>query len=259
MSTFSVGETYTKNQIYTHLNVPTNQQGGKWGTGYLSHDDEYFIFANIGVVARTGHEHDNSFIGNDLSWAGKPTSKLSNPSIQAMLDPDATVHVFTRTGNRDPWTYEGRGRAAWSKDVTPVKVLWSFDDRELRLPEEVDMPEATNGDNDRLYKEGAVRQVQVNRYERSGAARRKCIEAHGDSCAVCGFNFGEVYGDFGRGYIHVHHLKPIARIGEAYELDPVQDLRPVCPNCHAMIHRMDTPLSIEELREVIQDAARDRS
>jgi hypothetical protein len=37
------------------------------------------------------------------------------------------------------------------------------------------------------------------------------------------------------------------RDGEEYEVDPVKDLRPVCPNCHAMIHRRSPPLSIEEI------------
>ncbi|MEW5967974.1 MAG: HNH endonuclease [Pseudomonadota bacterium] len=47
--------------------------------------------------------------------------------------------------------------------------------------------------------------------------------------------------------MHVHHLKPLALTDGAYELDPIADLRPVCPNCHAMLHRGENVLSIEEL------------
>ena len=87
------------------------------------------------------------------------------------------------------------------------------------------------------YVEGAVKTVKVNQYERSGAARDECIRHYGPTCAVCKFDFGVVYGDIGLGFIHVHHLKPLSEITGEYEPDPKKDLIPVCPNCHAMIHR----------------------
>ena len=60
------------------------------------------------------------------------------------------------------------------------------------------------------------------------------------------------YGDdLGRDFIHVHHLKPVGEVGEAYVLDPVRDLRPVCPNCHAMLHQRLPALKIEQLKEII--------
>lgn len=101
------------------------------------------------------------------------------------------------------------------------------------------------------YIEGAVTQVVVNKYERSAAARKACVDAHGCTCAVCKFDFGAVYGALGQGFIHVHHLIELSSIGEAYEVDPIKDLRPVCPNCHAMLHRRVPALSIEELRVML--------
>lgn len=99
--------------------------------------------------------------------------------------------------------------------------------------------------------EGAKQQVTVNAYERDSTAKRRCIKRWGCSCAVCGFDFHKVYGDLGKGFIHVHHLKPIHTIGEAYLLDPENDLRPVCPNCHSMLHRKKEVLSIDELRNIL--------
>jgi 5-methylcytosine-specific restriction protein A len=69
---------------------------------------------------------------------------------------------------------------------------------------------------------------------------------------VCGLDFGERYGALGEGFIHVHHLTELASIGREYEVDPVRDLRPVCPNCHAMLHRTDPALSPEELRAILE-------
>lgn len=100
--------------------------------------------------------------------------------------------------------------------------------------------------------EGAKKQVTVNAYERDSTAKPRCISKWGTACVVCSFDFGAAYGELGQGFIHVHHLRPIHTIGESYELDPENDLRPVCPNCHSMLHRRRTALSIEELADQLR-------
>ncbi|MDM8521839.1 HNH endonuclease [Desulfococcaceae bacterium HSG8] len=109
-------------------------------------------------------------------------------------------------------------------------------------------------DSAQVFREGAVRRVSVNAYERDKEARQKCIDHYGSACSVCGFDFGKTFGERGKGFIHVHHLIPVSEIAEEYEVDPVEDLRPVCPNCHAMIHRRPPPLSIEEIRILLNSA-----
>jgi len=104
----------------------------------------------------------------------------------------------------------------------------------------------------KTFIEGAIRTIRVNAYERNPAARLACIHHYGTACSVCGFDFGEIYGEIGEGFIHVHHLKPLSSLGEAYQVDPVVDLRPVCPNCHEMIHSREPSLSIAELSAVIE-------
>ena len=106
--------------------------------------------------------------------------------------------------------------------------------------------------------EGARTQVWVNRYERSHEARKQCLEHHGYECICCGVLMADRYGALGRDYIHVHHLVPLGEIGEGYEVDPVTDLVPVCPNCHAMLHRRSPPLTPDELRREIRDSASSR-
>jgi HNH endonuclease len=103
-------------------------------------------------------------------------------------------------------------------------------------------------DPDVLF-EGCKKTVTVNAYERNPVARKKCIEHYGAKCAVlaCGFDFEKVYGHIGKGFIHVHHLTKLSDIGQGYIVDPIKDLRPVCPNCHAMLHQKNPPYSIEEL------------
>lgn len=101
------------------------------------------------------------------------------------------------------------------------------------------------------YAEGAKKQIRVNAYERNPKARTACLEHHGYACSVCGFNFESMYGTLGKEFIHVHHRNPLALTNGKYKLDAIADLRPVCPNCHAMLHRGEVLLSIEQLRTTL--------
>jgi 5-methylcytosine-specific restriction protein A len=115
-------------------------------------------------------------------------------------------------------------------------------DRTVRLPEEV--PEN--------FPEGLVRQILVDRVERSPEARARCIELHGHRCAACGMDFAEIYGAEFEGLIHVHHLHPVSRAkGHARHVDPRRDLRPVCPNCHAAIHWAGKTRAIKTIAALI--------
>ncbi|MCY3893785.1 MAG: HNH endonuclease [Acidimicrobiaceae bacterium] len=104
--------------------------------------------------------------------------------------------------------------------------------------------------------EGAKTRVEVNRYERNQQNRERCIAEHGTSCTVCSMDFGSTYGAFAEGYIHVHHVVPLAQIEDHVNhiVDPVNDLVPVCPNCHAMLHlHPDKPCTVEKLRQLLTE------
>lgn len=103
------------------------------------------------------------------------------------------------------------------------------------------------------YVEGLAHEVLVNQIERSSEARDACIHHYGCVCQVCKTNFAQRYGELGVGFIHVHHRVPLASIAREYRVDPIRDLVPVCPNCHAMLHRREPPLEIDELREHLND------
>ncbi|WP_416376897.1 HNH endonuclease [Marinobacter sp. THAF197a] len=92
----------------------------------------------------------------------------------------------------------------------------------------------------------------VNRYERDRNARDACIQHYGPRCTVCALEFEARYGEIGRGFIHVHHTVPVSRLGEEYTVDPIEDLVPMCPNCHAMLHRRNPPYSVSELKSALE-------
>jgi 5-methylcytosine-specific restriction endonuclease McrA len=122
---------------------------------------------------------------------------------------------------------------------------------EFQLPEEIPYRPA--------YSEGSVCRIEVNPYERDPKARSDCIKFHGSSCCICGFNFGAVYGPEAEGYIHVHHIRPLSEIGGEYVVDAVADLRPVCPNCHAVLHLHGACRMIDDVRQVLARKGRTES
>jgi 5-methylcytosine-specific restriction protein A len=116
-------------------------------------------------------------------------------------------------------------------------------------------PSESEGDETDAGTEGNRISVLVNKYERNPKNRNICIRHYGAICKACDFDFSATYGDIGIGYIHVHHLHPLAvSDGKAKIPDPIKDLRPVCPNCHEMLHRGDPlhPKTIEQLKEIIE-------
>lgn len=117
-------------------------------------------------------------------------------------------------------------------------------------PDEVHPEEVTDPSS---FHEGGTRRVVVNAYERDPRARTACLKKHGYSCGVCGLLFEKRYGDVGRAFIHVHHLVPVATRRSAYRLNAVKDLIPVCPNCHAMLHKCEPPLLPDELKRMLHD------
>lgn len=100
--------------------------------------------------------------------------------------------------------------------------------------------------------EGAATRVMTNHYERSRSNRAIAIIVHGSACLACGFDFGSIYGEVGAGYVEIHHLTPVHSMGEARVVNPLEELVPLCANCHRMVHRVSPPIPPDVLTEIIQ-------
>ena len=70
-------------------------------------------------------------------------------------------------------------------------------------------------------------------------------------CEACSLDFAEAYGPLGEGFIECHHRMPLA-LGSVRKTT-IKDLALVCPNCHRMLHRAKEPLSVEELRVIVEE------
>lgn len=122
----------------------------------------------------------------------------------------------------------------------------------LSIPEEISSQQLSK------LKEGAKYQITVNAYERNKEARKVCIEYYKKLnngkvvCQICGFNFETFYGEVAAGKIHVHHIKSLHEIGEEYEINAINDLIPICPNCHLVIHTKEPAYTPQEIRKMLK-------
>lgn len=97
--------------------------------------------------------------------------------------------------------------------------------------------------------EGARIQITATSYERNPENRTKCLNKWGATCQICGFDAANIYGSEFAGLIHVHHIHPLGEIGKEHTIDPENDLIPVCPNCHMILHaKKDGTYTPDEIR-----------
>lgn len=100
--------------------------------------------------------------------------------------------------------------------------------------------------------EGTMKKVYTSVYERDPKLRKEALRRHGLTCFACGFNFEQVYGEYAKGYIHIHHTQPLFENEGKKRKGIVEDLVPVCANCHSVIHRRrNETKSINEIKEMI--------
>lgn len=155
----------------------------------------------------------------DVVWDAEPRDVLFDRQVFGMQ----TIHTI--------------GKAALDS------LLLNSKSTGTNYPDEVDENE---------FPEGGVKKVLVNAYERDPKARAACLKHHGYRCKACDMMFAEEYGEIGIDYIHVHHIKPVASKKKRSMTDAKNDLVPVCPNCHAMLHRGTKLMTVSQLRKIIK-------
>ena len=124
--------------------------------------------------------------------------------------------------------------------------------RERQARMEQPIPPTNEQMADPTYAEGGTILVEMTRYERDPRARQACLDHYGACCQVCEVPMDRIYGRAMTGYIHIHHIRPLAKQGTHHRVDPTHDLLPVCPNCHTYLHQEDPPISIARARTQIR-------
>jgi predicted HNH restriction endonuclease len=83
-------------------------------------------------------------------------------------------------------------------------------------------------------------------------AKRLALQQYGElRCEVCGFSFGETYGDRAKDYIEGHHRKAVSEM-QPGDTTAVEDIAMLCSNCHRTIHAKFPYISVDELRGMLR-------
>lgn len=91
------------------------------------------------------------------------------------------------------------------------------------------------------------------RIDRNTALSRKVKKIKGYQCEACFMKFDEIYGDIGKEFIESHHLRPFSDLGiGSFKVDLENDFAVLCSNCHSMIHKLEDPSNLNELRRIIK-------
>ena len=244
--------------------LATYRSRGLWATAWscgrrkaIHAGDRVFLLKQgperpLGLFA-SGFLTSGAYMGRHFSQPRKKAIFV-DVDFDVLLDPRCEVLPRKRLDvlpfSLVNWNTQSGGIQIDETVVAPLEDAWAEHVRRLGLSPL--RREYDNGKTVRLFVEGRRVTVAASRLERSGAARRRCIDAKGVRCLVCDFDFEERYGRIGRGFIHVHHQDPLSERGGEGDTDPIEDLVPVCPNCHAMLHSSSPPKSVSALRQELR-------
>ena len=207
----------------------------------LSSEPHYFGIATIGNSFQdTNSDKEDMFaiIDNFEPFAEAVLAKDKSEYLESI--PASKESNYWRDGVRaisqDVFD-KIKGRAKLEKLINNKYKPETLNDREVLLES---------------IQEGSPKVCFSTTYERSKALREQAIAIHGTNCIACGFNFKSVYGEYGEGYIQVHHIFPVSEFDQPRLVNPGIELVPLCANCHAIVHRRKgKTLSIEELKRLM--------
>lgn len=238
--------------------VEANQTGkyyDDWSCGvskYIKPGDRAFL-VKLGQrpkgIIGSGYVVSDVFIAPhwdlDLAKLGKTANKVNIEFDVLSETPIITEDdLKTELLSEQTWFPQSSGITIDESIVKELEVIWQNKTKSNRIEEIQKLS--------RNYSEGKRVVREAYSYERNSEAREKCLSIYGYKCFICGFDFYEVFGELGEKFIHVHHRKPVSEIGNEYFVDPEKDLVPVCPNCHAMIHRKVPAIDVNDLKNLIK-------
>ena len=222
---------FTTSYFRTMFAVDNESTGGKWGTG----DYVMFELHNQPNLVKI----DCVFSAERLDYS---LGSIRDALYYAFAPADVDKTEFTLK----TWVLNSSNIEEIFVDFDKF-LLEELSEFEKEVVEKLADPAEPNH-----FYEGKDIQSYSHKYERNPKAREACIKANGTACKICGIDFGKIYGPEFAGRIEVHHIVPISQIGHAYEIDPVKDLIPICPNCHAAIHSKKGGFyTVEELKALL--------
>ena len=191
----------------------------------------------------------------------KNFAKNQGRSIKSILDVDDVQLLIAWQGvigRNDNFVYNNRHGETKVQEglryyIDFIEQRQNVSSTIIQVDNNAELNTVSNEDEELERYEGRITEAKVLRRKRNRAARQKCLEDSGYTCYVCGFNFEKAYGDIGKGFLEVHHTKPLSTYDEEHVI-PQSELCAICSNCHSMVHRKREVLDIEELKNLMRKA-----
>ncbi len=184
------------------------------------------------------------------------------------MERDGYATYIKAAGKRDGlFTITDKGKQYLSENLDWVRYLltnnFSAEDIEANLllipKQKYKRIDVGVFDENFLIYEGDVKYRQGKIYGRSSQLRNLAVEKHTINgrikCSACCFDYEDFFGEHGKGFIEIHHQKPIFMFDESEFVRTIEvallNVVPVCSNCHRMVHRYKRPLMIGEVKAMI--------
>lgn len=207
-----------------------------------------------GTVLSPSYQDDH---WDEIKAAMGERANFIDVAFDTVLDPSTTSPVsasaFPELGHRINWKTQMSGTEIQPEDAEVLERIWALHNKSDKPV--VQFPAAEIDDEEISFPEG--REVFRLHRQRERSSRlvkmvkdkaAKCGKLH---CQVCGFDFSQVYGALGQGFIEAHHALPVSMLSTETPTR-VSDIALVCSNCHKMLHRRRPWLSIEALTAILK-------
>lgn len=245
----TVGEIYTRNRLREMFDI--RDATINTGTFRPKGHDSVWLFVTENKTPDRTQYHD--LLDKDvLYWDGQTMGRTDHWIIWHKSEGLELLLFYRKSKSEHPgagFRYEGPFEYVSHQGRHPTRfTLRRASAFEGAVASDLDSLQA-----EEEYFEGTRKQRYVNYYERNKNLRAAAIKHHGVTCKVCAFSFEEVYGERGKDYIEVHHLRPVSTLDGNTKVDPKSDMTVLCSNCHRMIHRSkDHVLTPEELSKLVR-------
>lgn len=203
------------------------------------------------AIARRSHEAGKSWMGSLGEWPAWYLHER-DAGVQHLWRDRATGELVSELKPSPPRSSLSIGeRGIWHMEATGIEGRFAIGIFSPGHGPSSEPPGIMGVEPPTRRIEGGIKTVELTIYERDPEARRLCIEHYGPVCQACGLVYEDRYGPIGADLIHVHHLTRLADLGEAHEVDPIRDLRPLCATCHHVTHSRVPPYTVEEVRQAL--------
>lgn len=241
--------TYSESELILPTLYILNQSAG----GFIQTRD--LIIALEHTLNPTGKDATIISGRNDTHFSQKVRNLISHRTLDKLgladyIEPRNGLQITLKgqshlAANKITIDYLMENNFTWG-DVSPVLIELTKPDVRIDVFKEI-----FEGDT------GETKETKI--YKRSKELRDAAIDSflknYGAlSCNICTFNYEITYGEVGKGFIEVHHKRPIYMYEGADQVKTIEqaikNLAPVCANCHRIIHRTRPPFTIEQVANI---------